>query len=256
VDVDSKRCAYVNQVQWLLDHTNLSYGVYASQWKADFIPSDGLGRMNSGNAVLSRWKFSFAERIALPLVSEQDDLTRYFYLQRNILKTKIQFASGRELYLLNLHAEAYAHDGTKKRQIDRFKSELDSLASHSFTFIAGGDFNCIPPESQKVKDFPDSKCTNEEFQADDFSAETDYLSPLFQAYQAEIPLARYQADNSRYFSHTTDKSGFWNRKLDQLFTNGNFVTGSGVVHQDIIQGGMETMPLSDHAPITVKFKFN
>src|SRR6185369_15762918 len=32
VDVDPKRDAYLDQMQWLLDHTQLRYGVYASQW--------------------------------------------------------------------------------------------------------------------------------------------------------------------------------------------------------------------------------
>ena len=28
VDIDSKRSAYIDQVQWLLDHTSMNYGVY------------------------------------------------------------------------------------------------------------------------------------------------------------------------------------------------------------------------------------
>lgn len=42
VDVDAKRSLYVDQVQWLLDHTDLNYGAYASIWQAQYIPSDGL----------------------------------------------------------------------------------------------------------------------------------------------------------------------------------------------------------------------
>jgi endonuclease/exonuclease/phosphatase family metal-dependent hydrolase len=63
----------------------------------------------------------------------------------------------------------------------------------------------------------------------------------------------YDADNSLYYSFTSDKNGFWNRKLDYIFSNGNFVANSGMVHQDETTGGMKTMPLSDHAPITVLF---
>ena len=88
LDIDSKRSAYVDQMQFLLDATELNYGAYASQWKADFVPSDGLGRMNSGNAIMSKWRITDAVRIALPLI-DQDGLTQYFYLRRNILKTKI-----------------------------------------------------------------------------------------------------------------------------------------------------------------------
>jgi endonuclease/exonuclease/phosphatase family metal-dependent hydrolase len=45
--------------------------------------------------------------------------------------------------------------------------------------------------------------------------------------------------------------GFWNRKLDYLFTNGRFRVDSAVTHQDTASGGLATMPLSDHAPISV-----
>ena len=89
VDVLSKRSAYIDQIQWILDHTYLNYGAYASMWQSQYILSDGLGRVDAGNAILSLWKIIEAERIQLPLRTDQDDLTQYFYLRRNILKTKI-----------------------------------------------------------------------------------------------------------------------------------------------------------------------
>ena len=98
VDRQSKRSAYIDQVQWLLDNTNLNYGAYASVWKAQVIPSDGLGRMDMGNAILSKWQLSEAERIKLPLRGDQDDLTQYFYLRRNILKAKIAIPMDDALY--------------------------------------------------------------------------------------------------------------------------------------------------------------
>ena len=53
VDVQSKRSSYIDQVQWLVDYTAMNYGVYASMWEVQFVPSDGLGRVNTGNAILS-----------------------------------------------------------------------------------------------------------------------------------------------------------------------------------------------------------
>jgi endonuclease/exonuclease/phosphatase family metal-dependent hydrolase len=69
-----------------------------------------------------------------------------------------------------------------------------------------------------------------------------------------VPLDVYQADNASYFSHTVDGRGFWNRKLDYIFTNASIVEGSGLVHQDTAHGGMETMPLSDHAPVSAEIE--
>jgi endonuclease/exonuclease/phosphatase family metal-dependent hydrolase len=250
VDAESKRCAYVDNLQWLLDHTRLNYGAYASQWKADYVPSDGIGRVNSGNAVMSRWEITGAKRIALALISDQDALRQYFYLRRNILKTMIS-VPGHTLNVLCVHTAAFSHDGTKKKHIDQFKQECDDIDMAGGLFVAGGDLNEIPPGAKKVKDFPDSKCTDEDYQADDYSGETTWLDGLYAAYEEAVPLSVYRADENPYFTHTTDKNGFWNRRLDYLFTNGNFAAGSGTAHQDD-STGMATMPLSDHAPVTVR----
>ncbi len=250
VDINAKRSTFVDQVQWLLDHTELNYGVYASHWRADFIPSDGLGAMDSGNAILSRWPFGEAERIPLALRSDQSSLTRYFYLKRNILRAEVVFTGRPSIEVLNLHAAAYSQDGTKKKHIDTFKSWLDAVDAAGTLLIGGGDLNTIPPGSQQISDFDDSVCTDEEFIADDFSEEVEWLVPFYAAYQPAIDLAVYQANNAPYFSHTTNKDGFWNRKLDYLFTNGTWQIGSGLVHQDVTTGEVETMPLSDHAPLT------
>ncbi len=252
VDINSKRAAYVDQVQWLLDHTSLSHGVYASQWKADYVPSDGIGAVDSGNAILSKYPLGDAERLALELRGDQSAIERYFYLRRNILRARLGVPGDRALFIVAIHAEAYAKDGTKQQHVERFKTELDSLAASGALVIGAGDLNTLPPGSEKTSGFPDSVCTNEDFVADDYSGETHLLDGLYETYRPEIPLADYQTDNARYFSHTTDKNGFWNRKLDYVFTNGEVVPGSGLVHQDEAHGGVATMPLSDHAPVSVE----
>ncbi len=255
IDVASKRAAYIDQVQYLLDATDLNYAVYASQWKADYVPSDGVGPVNSGNVIMSKYPLSDSERIAMPLIDEQDGLTQYFYLQRNILKTKIDVGSGDGVWAVNVHTAAYSTDGTKKKQIDQFKAELDAMAEAGQVFVAGGDLNTLPPGSTKVDDFDDSVCEEGgDFDAGGYGPEADWLSALYADYTPAIPLDEYQADNSLHYTHTTDKDGFWNRKLDYLFTNGTFTAGSGLTHQDVSSGGVATMPLSDHAPVSVTWE--
>src|SRR5690606_17678060 len=105
VDVNSKRSAYVDQVQWLLDATDLNYGAYASQWRADFVPTDGIGPVDSGNAILSRWPLQRAQRFALALRQDQSALVRYFYLRRNLLQASLDTEAG-EVRLITTHAEA------------------------------------------------------------------------------------------------------------------------------------------------------
>lgn len=246
VDVLSKRSAYVDQVQWLLDHTGLNYGEYASQWRADYVPSDGIGAVDSGNAILAKWPLENARRLALSLRSDQSSIERYFYLKRNVLTADLALST--PVHLAVVHAAAYSTDGTKTDHIADFERVLDEADG---MFIAGGDLNTLPPGSEKQHDFPDSACTDD-FVADDYREEEDLLQSLYDKYQTAIPLEDYQADNARHFTHTTDGDDFWNRKLDYIFTNAEVVSGSGVTHQDATTLGIETMPLSDHAPITVE----
>lgn len=245
VDIDAKRSAYINQLQYLLDSTEFNFGVYASQWKAKYIPSDGIGKMDSGNAILSKWKLKDAKRIALPLIAEQHSFVRYFYLKRNILHAKLIKLDG-ELNLINTHASAYAKDDTKKQQLEIIKQYADSLNSEGLPFILAGDFNALPPNTQQTMSFDDSVCEDVDYDADDYSGETDWMMPYYESYPSAICLGEYANDNLKHFTHTTDKKGFWNRKTDYIFTNKHFVSGSGKT----IQNWMEA---SDHAPIVVNY---
>ncbi len=250
VDVNSKRSAFVDQLQRLLDETDLNYAVYASQWKADFVPSDGLGAVDSGNAIASKYRLHGGRRVALALRSDQDSLERYFYLRRNLLTARLdEDAIGEEVLLVATHTAAYSKDGTKRSHIERFEQELEDAAKSGIV-IGGGDLNSVPPGSEQLLGFDDSACQGE-FEADDYSEEQDWLDGLYSRFEPAIPLDDYQNDNAPYFSHTTSADGFWNRKLDYLFTNGHF--SNGLVHQDASSGGMETMPLSDHAPLSALF---
>lgn len=251
VDVESKRSGYVDQLQVLLDQTRLNFAVYASQWKADFVPSDGLGRMDDGIAILSRWPLRDARRIALPQRTDQSGVERYFYLKRAILRARLDLPGDDDVYVVNTHLEAFSADDTKLRQLHVLQEELAALDAAGERFVLGADLNTVPPGTARRSGFDDKACPDDsEFDATDFTREEGWVDPLYAAYHEAIPLAAYRADNRPYFTHTTDGDGFWNRKIDYLFTNGRWLPGSGLTHQDAASGGMETMPLSDHAPIT------
>ena len=250
VEISSRRSAYVDQVQYLLDATGLNYGVYASLWKSQFIPSDGIGRMDMGNAILSKYELSDGERIALKLRSDQDALTQYFYLHRNILTAKVAAGTNSDLYAVVIHTAAFSQDGSKQQHIDRFKEELDRFAADGALFVGGGDLNTIPPNAETRIDFGDSKCTDDDFQADDYTNEADWLRPLYRDYYPAIDTLIYAANDSAYFSHTTNSNGPFTRKLDYLFTNmgDGWVAGSGQVYNLAMGSGRKR--LSDHAPVS------
>ena len=167
-------------------------------------------------------------------------------MKRNILEARIE-NHNKAIHLLNTHASAFAKDDTKKKQLEIIKQYADSLNQKGEQFILGGDFNSLPPFSAQTSKFPDSACTDGEFEADDYSKETDWMMPFYNCYQAAIPLNEYKLNNVEHCTHTTDKNGFWNRKLDYIFTNGKFVKGSEKTLQ-------QWMKVSDHAPIIVNFE--
>ena len=263
IDVGSKRTAYINQVQWLLDHTDLNHGAYASYWQVQFIPSEGLGRMDAGNAILSRWKLTDTERIPLPLRGDQSALTQYFYLRRNIVKVKLNLPGYDNFWVVNIHAAAFSTDETKQEHIDEFKKELDILEDAGALFLAGGDLNELPSGSDSTDYCDEDKCTGESFHSmgDDplhkegscYTEERTWLNQLYDTYQPAVQLDDYQSDNGRYYTFFTREfswddqhSGiFGGRKLDYLFTNSTWVKDTDSTYQELTH-------LSDHVPVSAK----
>ena len=265
VDLESKRTGYWNQIQYLLDNTYLNHGVYASTWEADFIPSDGLGRVNTGNAILSRYELGPAERIQLGLRTDQTDLVQYFYLRKNILKAEIpELAVGQKKFLaVNTHATAFATDDTKEQHINKYIEVLNNINDAGDIFVTGGDLNAVPPGA--ITDYCESDmCTGETFHDslsdpfhkegsffENFPNEPDILLPLYSVYSPAIDIAL--CNMPEHYTHAPVTSMIsdsiytkYDRKLDYLFTNGNWLTGSGATHQS-------TWQISDHMPVSAIF---
>ncbi len=253
VDVGSFRVGGVDMMQYFVDNTDLGYGVYASHWRSQFIPVNNLRNMDSGNAILSKWPLSNATRHALPLRTDTDDLTRQFYLKRNYLTAEVDIPTRGTRTIVDIHTEAYAKDGTKKKHVEAFEAKLDELKAAGKKFIAGGDLNSIPPGTTTTNGFPDQKCPPGDFPPDKYDEEQEWLRGLYTKYDAAIPLDQYTLANSPWYSFTADKDGFWNRTLDHLFTNGDFKDGFSVMHQKSENGGPDPMKLSDHAPLSALY---
>ncbi len=260
VDVSSKRTGYMDQVQYLLDNTNLNYGCYASMWKADFIPSDGIGRIDAGNAILSKYELTDAERIQLRLRTDQDGLTQYFYLRRNILKAKIPTLTqgSKDFYAVDVHATAFATDDTKQQHIDKYVETLAEIQSSGDYFVTGGDLNSVPPGS--VTDFCLSDmCDGDDYHTDqaeeyhkegsyfeNFDGEPDILHPLYEVYDsaidsddANLPIHLTHGPSTSYEMNDIK----YDRKLDYLFTNGIWENTLSKTHQ-------AAWELSDHLPVS------
>ena len=260
VDIESKRSGFMDQVQFLLNNTNLNYGAFATRWEVDFIFSDGLGRVHDGNAILSKYEITDAERVKLSLRTDQSTLVKYGYARRNIIKAKFPELSqnGKDFYAVNTHATAFATDDTKQKHINKYLETLENIQNNGDYFVAGGDLNSVPPGS--IIDFCESdKCDgiecDEDYENNDayqgsyfghFEGESDILVPLYNSYNAAINLA--DANLPPHFTHAPSTSFERNnikydRKLDYLFTNKNWVDGTSKTHQNAWQ-------ISDHTPVS------
>jgi endonuclease/exonuclease/phosphatase family metal-dependent hydrolase len=239
----SKRSAYVDQVQLLLDASGLNYAAYASQWKADYIPSDGQGAIDSGNAVLSRWPITSATRHALPLQTDISSLERYFYLKRNLLEVHLAVPTLGEVAVVATHAEAFSKDGTKKKHLDLLKALMDELSARGLPVLGGGDLNEIPSTSPVRANFPDdANCSDARFDPDSYVGEETWLDALTAAYLPDVTPAAFGADPGPWYTFVGDEAFPLNRKLDHLFTNRAWAPGSVRVMQDALL-------LSDHVPL-------
>lgn len=245
IDIQSKRSNYTDEMAYLLDSTELNYGVYATEWKADYIPINGLSRMNSGNAVLSKWELSDLERVALAEVTGLDATDAYFHYKRNLLKTSIKIGATEKLWLFSTQVEEYNHDNTKATQLAEIAGELQIATP----FIMGATLNCLPPATEQLSGFEDVAC---EPHNSDFSAQSQYLQSFYSAYRFSIQLSDYQLINSKYFTFSSDKKYDWNRKLDYLFTSQNFVPASGLTIRSSADG-FDAPNLSDHAAVVAKY---
>ncbi len=187
-DINSSRSAYVDQVSWLLDNTDFNYAAYGLQWKAQFVPSDGLGRIEEANAILSRWKLKDAIRYQLKRRSDQGALERYFYERYCMVEASVEIPGFEDLTVVNIHASAFSTDDTKYQNLIEFKQELDKLSASDKVFVAGGDLNTIPPGSSKTDYCIEDMCPNESFHqtgddpmhkiGSDYTPEKEWLVPF------------------------------------------------------------------------------
>lgn len=262
IEINSRRSAYVNMVTVILEHTRLNYAAYFPTWRSRYVPSEGLGRMDLGNAIFSKYPIRRAERIPQADRTDQDPATRYFYIHRAVGRAELDV--GRTVTALVVHTEAYDQDGTKRRQLRQIH---DLLAEEAGPFVVGGDFNALPPTATRVVGFPDESPDAEGTEFEQPPYDLAEMEPFFEDYQSAITLERIgttDAEQRDYYTHsvigrdrvgTDGEPGFWNRTLDYLFIDerSRWRPGSTDVLQEPGRGERpieaDPMELSDHAPV-------
>ena len=266
IEINSRRSAYVNMVTTILEGTSLNYAAYFPTWRSKYIPSEGLGRMDLGNAIFSRYPITSATRIAQVDRTDQDPLTRYYYIHRAVGRVVIDV--GFEVAAMVVHTEAYDQDGTKGKQLAQI---LDIMNNEPLPFVIGGDFNALPPGSLQLADFNDLNPREKGTPFEQPPYPPDEMVPFYDAFVPHITTARYGTlleSQVNYYTHSIigpdrigsqGEPGFWTRQLDYLFLRPPAAWAPGTT--DNIQGpgrgvglgsagvSLDPMLLSDHCPI-------
>ena len=266
IEINSRRSAYVNMVTAILEGTSLNYAAYFPTWRSKYIPSEGLGRMDLGNAIFSRYPIKSAQRIAQVDRTDQDPLTRYYYIHRAVGRVVLDV--GQEVAAMVVHTEAYDKDGTKGRQLVQI---LDLMNSEPLPFVIGGDFNALPPGTLELSDFND---LNPREKGTDFEQPPyppDEMVPFYAAFVPHIPTERYGSrleTQTNFYTHSVigrdrigsrGQPGFWTRQLDYLFLRPPYQWAPGTTDNIQLPGRgvalgskgvqIDPMLLSDHCPI-------
>jgi endonuclease/exonuclease/phosphatase family metal-dependent hydrolase len=260
IEVNSRRSAYVDMVRGILANTHLNNAAYVPTWDSRYIPSEGVGRMNLGNAVFSTFPIVSAERIPQEDRTDQDPLTRTFYIHRAVARAVLQVGT-RQVAALTVHTEAYDTDGTKQKHLQQLQALLNE---EPLPFVVGGDFNALPPTAVRTQHFNDEHPSSLGTEFEQPPYDVQEMAPFFRDYLPAIPLARMgtgEAEQRRYFTHSVigpqtvgsaGEPGFWNRTLDYLFVRAPdaWVPGTTDVLQQVGDSGIRSNPLllSDHCP--------
>ena len=273
IEVGSKRSAYVDMVEDILQDETLGFNHagFVPNWDVGYVPDKGLGRVEMGNAVFSRFPITENVRVDLGPIEEQDALTKYFYLDRCMQRVHVQVpvdGETREVVVLNNHPDAYSTDGTKLRQLQQI---FDEAAAVEGDVIVGGDLNAIPPGSLRNAGFADDpeQAEGRGTSVVDYVGEEDVLTPWFDTWEealeedhgdGRLTYAGYraatdEAAQAEWFSHSIRKDVRWTRRLDYLYSNRSWSQGWIVADPDDGPEGpqgpaiRDPMELSDHAAV-------
>ncbi len=274
IEAGSKRSAYIDMVRFILERTNLNYATYVQTWSSRYVPSEGVGRIDLGNAIFSRYPITKAEAIRQQDRTDQDPITKSFYIHRAVARAELDLGNSQTVVAYAVHTEAYDNDGTKQKQI---KQIHELLKAETKSWVIGGDFNELPPvcdeKATSGADSCEGKLRLTGFLDERASATgTMYaqppytpsvMKPLYEDFVPSVTLAQYgvgDAQQRRYFTHSVlgpdgknddGVPGYWNRTLDYLFAP----KGSRWESADVIQEpgrlgvSQDALRLSDHAPV-------
>jgi endonuclease/exonuclease/phosphatase family metal-dependent hydrolase len=242
VDRGAIRSYDIDQLAWLAAATGMPYAAWTPTWDAKWVPHPGLnpakhiGRVHSGQAILSRFPFAGAEHIRLPQPQQAGALYNLFYLHRHLTDAEVDLGASHRLRVVNAHLEAF-EPINRMDHADRAVQHIGTATPYT---VLLGDMNCTPTEAVVRKHFPDEPETD--MGSDDTIDRLRNIEGLTEV----VPTRAYAADEDSWFTFPAHEP---NRRLDYIFH------GSGLT---LVRAQVPQMskPPSDHLPVVARFRLD
>jgi endonuclease/exonuclease/phosphatase family metal-dependent hydrolase len=238
VDRPSDRSGGIDQFARLAEGVGLPHACFVTTWNLNWLPfppwppSRHLGRIHSGQAILSRYPIRDCARIGLPQPDAYPWWYRRFFLHRALQVATIDLG-GRSLTAVNVHLEAFSQPNREDQAVraGRLVRAIDG------PLVVAGDFNAPPPHATRKAGFADEDI--------DFSTDAT-LSRFLEGNDLRECLddpdaARLESDTFTFPARAPT------RRLDYVFFRGFQAIGAAGVDP--------VAPASDHLPVWATLRF-
>ena len=241
VDDGAKRTGHTDQLRTLLSRLPAAYRCHTSTfyWKARFVPHRRImGAVGMKLSTISKYRITASIRHSLAPVP-RNTLVRQFHPKRAILETRLPVEGGKDLVVLNLHLEAFPEDSdVMQKQAMQLDTVLTGLCEENHRFVAGGDFNLLPP-GQRIRLSPDK--------ASAYHQDTE-MALFYAKYQVIPSLTNVDGPmRSDWFTHFLNSPGVAgpDRTIDYFVLSSQSHVLDAYVRQH------DTLRISDHLPLVV-----
>jgi len=244
VDDGARRTDYEDQLARLLELLPADYRYHASAfyWKSSFVPHPGImGQVGMKLSTISKYKITEAIRHQLPL-RRVNALRKRFELKRAALETRLPIKNQKDFIVINTHLSAFAQEeDTMQRQVEQLKRLKDQYTKEGSVWIAGGDYNLLPPGKayQRLADHQK-----------EYYLEKTELKLLTAAYRSVPDLKEVNGSApEKWYTHFPNdpKVTGPDRTIDFIFYSDKLILGKHRVIQE------DTLHISDHFPIVAEF---
>jgi len=214
VDRPSHRTGNVDEFEELRAAAGFPYGCYVTTWRQNYLPypywppSRHIGRIHSGQAVLSHFPIESCERRPMPQPPGQPGWYNRSYLHRSLQGARLRLPGDRPVDLVNVHLEAYSQENREAQA--RTLAEWVAGRPASVPLIVAGDFNAVPPGASRKSGFADEDA---DFTTDRTIEIVRVATGLREVFLDDVPDAPEEAT-------WTFPSTAVSRRLDYVFARG------------------------------------